>query len=156
MWAFIYTSSALYFRAYWRYSVAISSRSGSWFENRAGFSRMPSEDITPSTPVCFRHLSISEKYWIPPLATTGIWMVYLIFLIVSQSASVILNLICSFVLPWTVNSEHPSSSMTWTSCLVCSQVGRIRILQNRGISSPRDKVPTIYLTSSISSNKNAP
>lgn len=68
-------------------------------ENNAGFSSRASELMTPSHPVYSRHLYISAYVYIPPLAITGIFNLYLISLIMSQLHLPVLSLFYSFVLP---------------------------------------------------------
>jgi len=117
---------------------------------------MLSLDITPSHPVYSKHFKQSSNVDIPPLAITGIFKLYLIFLIISQFAGPTSFLLCSLVLPWTVNILQPASYIAKAKAKVSFSDGRHLILQVTGTLRLVAKFDTIETIRWVFSSKNDP
>jgi len=90
------------------------------------------------------------------LAITGIYNSSLILFIIYQSELPYLSLFYSFVLPWTVNTEHPAASIFLASSIVFSSFYNILILHNTGTFKFSCNVLTIEQINSGSDNKKDP
>lgn len=100
------------------------------------FSNAPSLLITPTQPVYSRHFYTSSQFYIPPLHTTGILSLSLIFLMTSQLHEPTLSLFYSLVRPCTVNKQQPCFCRPSQICIVLSKSSNILILQVTGTFSP--------------------
>ena len=125
-------------------------------ENNAGLVKCPSADMTPDTPVYWIHLCTSSKYWILPLATTGIFKASTTALMWSQLARPVNAPFCSRVRPCTVRIWQPACSIIWAYLTVLLTSSKIRILQVIGMSKLSWMILTNLVINSQSSCKNEP
>ena len=138
------------------YSVKSSRSQILLLSNNAGYSRILSQAITPSTPVSSMHLYMSSNFAMPPLHITGIDRLCLIFLMMSQLQEPTKCLLCSLHLPWTVSNDAPASQIAFASSRVRSSSGRQRILHVTGTLRFQWSVETMEHIRSFCSSRNEP